>query len=196
MSPSADEVAPSVTNAAHGETIATQGESQQIPGTNGATNGHSNGTNGVNGASDNGANTFHYGEEVTEGTPYRVLQQYHSKPTKLRVACVGAGASGLCLAYKMERMMIPGSWELTLFEKNPHFGGTWYENRYPGVACDVSQFDYLKLPKHLLIRCRSPLHFIPSAGTPSRTGLTTSPTVTRFSDTSRALPSATVPRST
>jgi hypothetical protein len=33
--------------------------------------------------------------------PYRVLNQYHSKPRKLRVACVGAGASGLCLAYKM-----------------------------------------------------------------------------------------------
>lgn len=137
MSPSAQEVTPSVTNAAHGETIATQGESHQIPvSTNGDTNGHSNGTNG---ASDNGANDFHYGEEVDPSSPYRVLKQYHSKPTKLRVACVGAGASGLCLAYKMERMMIPGTWELTLFEKNPHFGGTWYENVYPGVACDVSQ---------------------------------------------------------
>lgn len=34
--------------------------------------------------------------------------------------------------------MVPGSWELTLFEKNPVFGGTWVENTYPGVACDVS----------------------------------------------------------
>lgn len=34
-------------------------------------------------------------------TPYRLLNQYHSKPTKLRVACVGAGASGLCVIYKM-----------------------------------------------------------------------------------------------
>jgi len=32
----------------------------------------------------------------------------------------------MCLAYKMEKMMEAGSWELTLFEKNKHFGGTWY----------------------------------------------------------------------
>lgn len=74
--------------------------------------------------------------------PYRVLDQYHSKPAKLRVACIGAGASGLCLAYKMGVMLEPGSWELTLFDKNPHFGGTWYENTYPGVACDIPSHLY------------------------------------------------------
>jgi hypothetical protein len=80
---------------------------------------------------------FQYPPVVPEQMEYSVLDQYHSKPTKLRVACVGAGASGLCLAYKMEKMMVPGSWELTLFEKNPELGGTWYENTYPGLACDV-----------------------------------------------------------
>lgn len=57
-------------------------------------------TNGTNGADKpaNDANTFSYPEMAT---PYRVLKQYHSKPTKLRVACIGAGASGICLAYKM-----------------------------------------------------------------------------------------------
>lgn len=34
-------------------------------------------------------------------TPYRVLQQYHSKPTRVRVACIGAGAAGLCVSYKI-----------------------------------------------------------------------------------------------
>ena len=87
------------------------------------------GTNGI-------GQMFDY-PEATPGGPYEVLQQYHSKPGKLRVACVGAGASGLCLAYKMERMMVPGSWELTLFDKNEQFGGTWHENSYPGVACDI-----------------------------------------------------------
>ncbi|KAF2669324.1 FAD/NAD(P)-binding domain-containing protein [Microthyrium microscopicum] len=74
--------------------------------------------------------------------PYRVLDQYHSKPRKLRIACVGAGASGLCLAYKLEKMLTPGSWELVLYEKNPQFGGTWYENTYPGIACDIPAHDY------------------------------------------------------
>lgn len=77
--------------------------------------------NGVNGI----AHSYDYPESTPEG-PYRVLDQYHSKPGRLRVACVGAGASGLCLAYKMEKMLEAGSWGLTLFEKNPHFGGTWY----------------------------------------------------------------------
>ncbi|KAF1982585.1 FAD/NAD(P)-binding domain-containing protein [Aulographum hederae CBS 113979] len=94
--------------------------------------------NGVDGI----AQEYDYPETTPEG-PYQVLREsYHSKPDKLRVACVGAGASGLCLAYKMERMLVPGSWELTLFEKNPQFGGTWYENTYPGVACDIPSHDY------------------------------------------------------
>ena len=93
--------------------------------------------NGVNGI----AAMYDYPPADPEGE-YRILQQYHSKPSKLRVACAGAGASGLCLAYKMEKMLIPGSWELTLYEKNPMFGGTWYENTYPGVACDIPSHDY------------------------------------------------------
>lgn len=87
------------------------------------------------------AEAFEYPEATPEGE-YRILQQYHSRPRKLRVACVGAGASGLCLAYKMEKMLVPGSWELTLFEKNAHFGGTWLENTYPGVACDIPSHLY------------------------------------------------------
>jgi hypothetical protein len=116
MAPHADDITPGVTNAAHGE---------KIPETSNFLK------NGINSAND-----FSYPPYVQSN--YRILPQYHSKPTKLRVACVGAGASGLCLAYKMEKNLVPGSWDLTLFEKNPHFGGTWYENTYPGVACDVS----------------------------------------------------------
>lgn len=76
--------------------------------------------NGVNGV----AQSYNYPEPTSDG-PYQVLDQYHSRPRRLRVACVGAGASGLCLAYKMEKMLEAGSWELTLFEKNKEFGGTW-----------------------------------------------------------------------
>ncbi|KAH6885978.1 hypothetical protein B0T10DRAFT_576797 [Thelonectria olida] len=104
-------------------------------------------TNRTNGATTHkvklsSVNDFYYPPIVSGETAYEVLNQYHSKPAKLRVACIGAGASGLCLAYKMERQMVPGSWDLTLFEKNPHFGGTWYENTYPGVACDIPSHLY------------------------------------------------------
>ena len=42
----------------------------------------------------------------------------------------------------MEKMLDPGTWELVLYEKNPHLGGTWFENQYPGVACDIPSHLY------------------------------------------------------
>lgn len=29
-----------------------------------------------------------------------------------------------------------------IYDKNPEIGGTWYENRYPGCACDVPSHNY------------------------------------------------------
>lgn len=92
-----------------------------------------------NGVENGGAHLSHFDYPPS---PYQVLDQYHSKPSKTRVACIGAGATGLCCAYKMERMLEENSWELTLFEKNEHFGGTWFENTYPGVACDIPSHLY------------------------------------------------------
>ena len=48
----------------------------------------------------------------------------------LRIICVGAGASGLLFAYKMQRHF--NNYSLTVYEKNPAVAGTWWENRYPG----------------------------------------------------------------
>lgn len=49
---------------------------------------------------------------------------------KLKVVCVGAGASGLLLTYKIQRHF--SDFDLQVFEKNADVGGTWFENRYPG----------------------------------------------------------------
>ena len=48
----------------------------------------------------------------------------------VRIICVGAGASGLLFAYKMQKHF--QNFSLTVYEKNPAVAGTWYENRYPG----------------------------------------------------------------
>lgn len=66
---------------------------------------------------------------------YHVPSQWHSKPNHLRVICVGAGAAGLLVAYKMKKTF--KNYDLVCYEKNPNVAGTWYENRYPGAACDV-----------------------------------------------------------
>ncbi|KAK7946263.1 cyclohexanone monooxygenase [Apiospora aurea] len=58
----------------------------------------------------------------------------------LRVICIGAGASGLYLAYKLRKDFT--DFTLDIFEKNPDIGGTWFENRYPGCACDAPAHNY------------------------------------------------------
>jgi cation diffusion facilitator CzcD-associated flavoprotein CzcO len=50
------------------------------------------------------------------------------------VAIIGAGMSGLCMGIKLERA---GFEDFTIFEKAGEVGGTWRENTYPGLSCDV-----------------------------------------------------------
>ena len=71
---------------------------------------------------------------------YRISE--HSLFTKrpIRMVCVGAGATGLQLAYKAERLL--EKVELQIYEKNSDVGGTWLENRYPGCTCDIPSHSY------------------------------------------------------
>ncbi|OCL13540.1 FAD/NAD(P)-binding domain-containing protein [Glonium stellatum] len=79
-------------------------------------------------------------ETVSSANQYTTLPQCHSTPSELRVICAGAGAAGLLVAYKMKKLFT--NYELVCYEKNPHIAGTWYENRYPGCACDVPAHAY------------------------------------------------------
>lgn len=59
---------------------------------------------------------------------------------QLRVVIIGAGVSGIGLYIRL-RQYVPTA-QLTIFEKNAGLGGTWFENRYPGVACDIPSHVY------------------------------------------------------
>jgi cation diffusion facilitator CzcD-associated flavoprotein CzcO len=48
----------------------------------------------------------------------------------VKVICIGAGASGLLMAYKMQKHF--RNFSLNVYEKNQDIAGTWFENRYPG----------------------------------------------------------------
>jgi cation diffusion facilitator CzcD-associated flavoprotein CzcO len=48
----------------------------------------------------------------------------------VNIVVAGAGASGLLMAYKLQRHF--QNYTLTIFEKNPELSGTWFENKYPG----------------------------------------------------------------
>ena len=51
-----------------------------------------------------------------------------------RVAIIGAGPGGLCMAIRLKGA---GFERFEILDKAGGVGGTWYHNRYPGCACDV-----------------------------------------------------------
>jgi cation diffusion facilitator CzcD-associated flavoprotein CzcO len=55
------------------------------------------------------------------------------------VLIVGGGFSGLCMAIKLREA---GMNSFLLIEKSDDIGGTWYDNRYPGCACDIPSHLY------------------------------------------------------
>jgi cation diffusion facilitator CzcD-associated flavoprotein CzcO len=51
-----------------------------------------------------------------------------------RVAIIGAGMAGILTAIKLREA---GYTNYVIYEKSDRIGGTWRENTYPGIACDV-----------------------------------------------------------
>ena len=58
------------------------------------------------------------------------------------ILVVGAGFGGLLLWQKLSEA---GFTDVRFCEKGGDVGGTWYWNRYPGIACDVESYSYLPL---------------------------------------------------
>jgi cation diffusion facilitator CzcD-associated flavoprotein CzcO len=71
---------------------------------------------------------------------YRITEQPLHEKRPVRIICVGAGASGLQVAYKAERAL--DNYELQIYDKNSDVGGTWLENVYPGCTCDIPSHSY------------------------------------------------------
>ncbi|MGH9050998.1 MAG: flavin-containing monooxygenase [Acidimicrobiia bacterium] len=60
-------------------------------------------------------------------------------PGGLRFAIVGAGMAGILSAVKLREA---GLTDFTVYEKADRVGGTWRENTYPGLSCDVPSHLY------------------------------------------------------
>lgn len=65
--------------------------------------------------------------------------QFRDHPTdevsKIKVICIGAGISGILSAIRLPQKI--ENLELSIYEKSRHLGGTWFDNRYPGLACGI-----------------------------------------------------------
>jgi len=85
-----------------------------------------------------------------EGEFSRYLEDVYSEPPVPRdpltdeceILVIGAGFGALLLWY---RLMEAGFTDVRFCEKGGDVGGTWYWNRYPGIACDVESYSYLPL---------------------------------------------------
>lgn len=85
-----------------------------------------------------------------EGEFARYLDDHYSADPIAREALtdeceilvVGAGFAGLLLWYRLREA---GFTNVRFCEKGGDVGGTWYWNRYPGIACDVEAYSYLPL---------------------------------------------------
>src|SRR4029078_1885773 len=62
------------------------------------------------------------------------------------VAIIGAGFGGLLTGARLREL---GVQSIRLIDKAADVGGTWYWNRYPGIACDVESYVYMPLLEEL-----------------------------------------------
>ncbi len=60
----------------------------------------------------------------------------------VEVLFIGGGFSALLTSARLRQR---GVESIRIVERGADVGGTWYWNRYPGVACDVVAYDYLPL---------------------------------------------------
>src|SRR5882757_8805347 len=74
-----------------------------------------------------------YGGEVT---PREAIND------TVEVLFIGGGFSALLTSARLREV---GVESIRIVEKGADVGGTWYWNRYPGIACDVVSYDYLPL---------------------------------------------------
>jgi cyclohexanone monooxygenase len=58
---------------------------------------------------------------------------------KADIIIIGAGISGICMAIRLKMNNINN---FIILEKNSQIGGTWFENIYPGVECDIESHLY------------------------------------------------------
>lgn len=80
-----------------------------------------------------GGGSTAYANAVHETFTCKDAPVENQRPLKVRV--IGAGYSGVYLGIRIPQRL--RNIDLKIYEKNEGVGGTWWENRYPGCACDI-----------------------------------------------------------
>lgn len=80
-----------------------------------------------------------YGDIIAAGMKFEAPERaVQTKIDGKSAIVIGGGVSGMCAGIELQQLGM----EYTLFEKNEDFGGTWFENRYPGCGVDTPSLTY------------------------------------------------------
>ena len=79
-----------------------------------------------------------YGDIVASSMGFNPPQAPVVADRKLKAIVIGGGISGIAAGIELNRMGV----DYRIFEKNQEFGGTWWENRYPGCGVDTPNLTY------------------------------------------------------
>ncbi|QIG54762.1 FAD-dependent oxidoreductase [Altererythrobacter sp. BO-6] len=80
-----------------------------------------------------------YGDVIAAGMSLEADEPKLPESLRDKTALViGGGISGICAGIELQRMGV----KYTVLEKNDDFGGTWFENRYPGCGVDTPALTY------------------------------------------------------
>ncbi|QLC26469.1 NAD(P)/FAD-dependent oxidoreductase [Parasphingopyxis algicola] len=79
-----------------------------------------------------------YGDIIAAGMQLDPAHAPAKVKRKREAVIIGGGISGICAAIQMQKMGV----DFRILEKNEEFGGTWWENRYPGCGVDTPNLTY------------------------------------------------------
>ncbi len=81
-----------------------------------------------------------YGDIIAAGMEFDEAENEADTviPADKSAIVIGGGVSGICAGIELQKLGVP----YILFEKNEDFGGTWFENKYPGCGVDTPSLTY------------------------------------------------------
>lgn len=78
------------------------------------------------------------------GTAIRKDNGYDANSyTYYPVVICGAGAAGIAMGCRLKEVL--GCDQFRIYDRQSGIGGTWWINRYPGVACDMVSISSIQM---------------------------------------------------
>lgn len=87
----------------------------------------------------------------TDNGGYTIPERPLGTRRQIRILVIGFGASAINIS-RVFGLPPDNNIEVQCYDKNPELGGTWYENTYPGCACDIVRIPFSSVIQMLELR--------------------------------------------